>query len=91
MHYFVFIVVQIQATRGATLRNVLELTNKTMQSNEIVYLALGQWRKLFPYTLKTICSICSVHGDVFLFVCAFHIWEFKGGLYVNVKLHFFFQ
>ncbi len=42
MHYFVFIVVQIQATRGATLRNVLELTNKTMQSNEIVYFALGQ-------------------------------------------------
>ncbi len=24
-----------------------------------------------------------------LFVCAFHVCESKGGLYVNVKLHFF--
>ncbi len=27
-------------------------------------------------------------GDVFLFVNAFHLCESKGGLYVNVKLHF---
>ncbi len=24
-----------------------------------------------------------------LFVCAFHVCESKGGLYVNVKLHFY--
>ena len=29
------------------------------------------------------------HSDVFLFVCAFHVCESKGGLYVNVNLHFF--
>ena len=28
--------------------------------------------------------------DVFLFVRALHVCESKGGLYVNVKLHFFY-
>ncbi len=28
-----------------------------------------------------------MHHDVFLFVGAFHVFESRGGLYVNVKLH----
>ena len=33
---------------------------------------------------------CFIVIDVFLFVGAFHVCESKGGLYVNVKLHFLF-
>ncbi len=36
-------------------------------------------------------SLSAQVGYSFLFVYAFHVCDSKGGLYINIKLHFFFH